>query len=141
MYCTPADLEKLLAPETLGQLADDGPGGPAPEAVLLEAIEQADREIDAYLGVARAVPLEPAPAIVANLSAKIAVYNLYRRRPHLEAGEWAGEYQRALKLLERIAEGRLSLGGGEGPAAPLEPNAMVTISRPPHFSDRRLRRF
>jgi len=144
MYCTTTDLEKLLAPDVLRQLADDGPGGPQPEAVMLEAIEQADREIDSYLGVVVPVPLEPVPPLVANLSAKIAVYNLHRRRSHLELGEWGKEYDRALKLLERIARGEVSMGptaeNGE-PAEPLNPGRAAVETRRPEFPDGEWERF
>lgn len=139
MYCATADLEKLMSAESLRQLADDGPDGPAYEAVLAEAIEQADREIDAYIGVVQEVPLDPVPPLVANLSAKIAVYNLYRRRDHLDGGAWADEYKRAMALLSKIASGGLSLGksgeAGSGPAEPLEPNTMIVNTPPPYFDD------
>lgn len=135
MYSAVTDLERLLAPEQLRQLADDGLGSPEPEVVMAEAIEQADREIDAFLGMVLAVPLEPVPPLVANLSAKIAVYNLFRRRSHLELGEWAGEYSRAVKLLERIARGDLSLGqpAADQVAPPREPNSLAVVAPRRHF--------
>lgn len=106
MYSTATDLKKLVSPEVLAQLADDGPGAAATaDEVIAEAIDQADREIDAYVGAVMPVPLDPVPLLVANLSPKIALYNLFRRRPHLEAGEWGDEYKRCVRLLERIARG------------------------------------
>ena len=137
MYCTTADMEKLMSAESLRQLADDGPDGPAYEDVLAEAIEQADREIDAYIGVVQSVPLDPVPPLVANLSAKIAIYKLYSRRDHLDPGVWGKGYERALSLLQKIATGGLSLGSsgedGSGPAEPLEPNTMIVNTPPPYF--------
>ena len=141
MYCTIADLKLLMSEEQLLQLADDGVDSPTPEQVMNEAIDQADREIDGYLNAIRPVPLDPVPLIVPNISAKIAAYNLFRRKPHLEAGEWATEYDRQVKLLEKIASGKIGLGltGDEDPgeqAQPTEPGKMVAKSRPPHFPDR-----
>ena len=137
MYCQPTDLEKLVSAELLGQLADDGPGATAtPDQIIAEAIDQADGEIDGYVGVVLPVPLSPAPRLVANLSAKIAAYNLFRRRPHLEAGEWKEEYARALRLLERIARGEISMGPKEGEtAAALEPNGLAVVTKASHFGD------
>ncbi len=143
MYCAVADLEKLVAPGQLRQLADDGPGAPAPEEVMAEAIDQADREIDAYLGTVREVPLDPVPPLVANLSAKIAVYNLHRRRTHLDLGEWAEEYKRALRLLERIAAGDVSLGPPEegGTSQPAGGGQAVVVTGEPMFTDQDLERY
>jgi phage gp36-like protein len=143
MYSIASDLEKLLEPDAIRQLADDGPGAAEPEVVIAEAIEQADREIDTYLNMVMEVPVDPVPPLVANLSAKIAVYNLHRRRSHLEVGEWGEEYKRCLKLLERIADGKLTIGPkAEGETAqPENPGRGVVQTRPREFPDDRLEKF
>ncbi|MCB2186947.1 MAG: DUF1320 domain-containing protein [Deltaproteobacteria bacterium] len=135
MYSSETDLKRLLSPDTLRQLADDGLGGLPPEEVIAEAIEQADREIDAYLGLVMTVPLAATPPLAANLSAKIAAYNLHRRRSHLELGEWAEEYKRCLKLLEKIGSGELTLGPGPGntTAEPASPGSLAVVTAKPLF--------
>lgn len=119
MYSTVPDLLKLLPESEALQLADDNLSGsltdPAVAAVLSEAIEQADREIDAYVGAVRPVPLEPIPALVANISAKLAVHTLYLRRPGVDEPEaWQRETARCLRLLESIATGKIALGAEPG---------------------------
>jgi len=143
MYSTASDLEKLLAPDTIRQLADDGLGAAEPEVVIAEAIEQADREIDSYLGMVMDLPLDTVPPIITNLSAKIAAYNLHRRRSHLELGEWGKEYDRCLKVLQNIATGKLTIGPkAEGDTSKAEnPGRGVMISRPPEFPDKRLEKY
>ncbi|WP_044347259.1 DUF1320 domain-containing protein [Dethiosulfatarculus sandiegensis] len=136
MYASKADLDKLIAPDLIDQLCDDGPGGQAPDDVIAEAIEQADREIDAYLGQISPVPLSPVPPIANMISAKIAIYNLHRRRPHLELGEWGEEYKRCVKLLEKIAKKEISIGtpddgGGQSQAA--DPARMAVVTPSPYF--------
>ena len=140
MYSTIADLKKLMPEAQLLELSDDGVDSPTPEEVMAEAIEQADREIDGYLNAVLPVPLDPVPPLVANISAKIAIWNLYRRRTHLDPGSWGDEYPRQLRLLEKIAEGKISIGatGDEEPgelAEPMDPGRAEVRTRPPEFSD------
>jgi phage gp36-like protein len=119
MYCNPEDLAKQLPERELLQLADDegtADGLGAVEDVLVEAIDQADREIDAYAGQARSVPLDPVPGLVANLSCRIAIYRLFARRSTVPEA-WQRDYDRCQRLLERIAEGKLKLGAEEGKTA------------------------
>ena len=145
MYSAAPDIEKLVAPEVLAQLADDGPGAAATaEEVIAEAIEQADREIDAYIGAVAPTPMDPPHPLIANLSPKIALYNLFRRRPHLEAGEWGEEYKRCVRLLEMIAAGKINLGAADAegnPAEPLDPGRTVVVTGPLQFPDEDLERY
>jgi phage gp36-like protein len=118
MYCTSDDLTRLLPASELLDLADDTGAAslddPGVQAVLAEAVDQADREIDAYVGMVKSVPLDPVPPLVANLSAKCAVHGLYIRRPGLSIPDSIAEaYRQALQMLGRIAAGQLSLGQKE----------------------------
>lgn len=136
-YSTAADLKKLLPEAELLQLADDtgqasGLDDPVVAAVLAEAIDQADREIDAYVAAAQTVPLDPVPPLIANLSVKIAVHVLFLRRSHMDEPEqWADEYKRCLKLLEKIAEGKLLLGAPEqGECADPDTTGGIAVTTP-----------
>lgn len=134
MYSTPDELKLLLSEKELVQLAGDSRvchwSDPAVQAVLSEAIDQADSEIDGYLSLVVELPLNLPPRLVGNLSAKIAVYNLLRRRPTVP-DHWQSEYQRCRDLLLRIAEGKLKLpiddGSGE---EPLDPGRIAVVTRP-----------
>jgi len=136
MYASAADLVKLIPERELLQLADDTTAGdaglddPIVAAVLAEAIDQAGREADAYLASRYPVPMDPVPPLVANLAAKMAVWNLHARRG-AESKAWEGHYERCLKLLERIAEGKLRLGAEDAAsqAAP-EADGGLSVSAP-----------
>lgn len=136
-YCTPLDLVPLLPEVELLQLTDDSMdrsgtmASPAVLAVLAEAIDQAGREIDAYVSSAgKAVPLDPAPPLVANLAAKLAVYNLFTRRGQ-KSEIWEAEAARCRRLLERIADGKLRLGApAAGESAAAEPAAGISVAAP-----------
>lgn len=122
MYTTVPAVLKLLPEYEALQLADDNDAGDIADvavvAVLEEAIEQADREIDAYAGTVRAVPLDPVPALIGNISAKLAIHNLYLRRPGVDEPEpWQRETTRCLRLLEQIATGKIALGAETGTTA------------------------
>lgn len=135
MYSTVDQILKLLPEYEVLQLADDDGAGliddPAVTAVLAEVIEQADREIDAYVGTVKRVPLSPVPALVENLSTKLAIHHLYLRRPGVEEPEtWQRETARCMRLLEAIATGKMALGAEPGEVAePSQGAASFTAGR------------
>jgi len=137
-YSSPDDLRLLLAEKELVQLAADGrPGRWADEqtqAVLAEAISQADSEIDGYISLRVNLPLTFPPKLIHNFSAKIAVYNLLRRRVSVP-DHWRGEYDRCLAILKDIAAGKLALpdeGGDDGADEDDgDPGSIAVVTRPP----------
>lgn len=125
-YCTIEDLKRLIPEEELAQLADDENLAPvaidprdarcaAIIARLEQAIAQADADIDAYLSGRYAVPLSPAPAVARKLSADIAVYNLYSRRLETIPETRSERYKNAVRMLDGIAKGTISIGAAETP--------------------------
>ena len=150
-YCTPQDLVPLMPEAELLQLADDSADrsgtleSPAVLAVLAEAIDQACREIDAFVSTAPsgpAVPLDPVPPLAANLAARGAVYNLLlRRRVKIEA--WETDHDRCMRLLESIAKGGVKLGApAAGEQAPADPQGGVEVAAPARrFDSATWRRF
>ncbi len=143
MYSTPAELKLLISEKELVQLASDSKQiadwhSREIQNVLTEAIDQADGEIDGYVGMVQTLPMPKTPRIISNLSAKIAVYNMLRRRPHMP-DSWQSEYDRCLRLLEKIAEGKLSLESGEEGSENQDENEAgsgeaVVITAPKRFS-------
>ncbi len=136
-YANSDDLRLLLSEKELVQLASDGRSRSWDEdrvqAVLTEAIDQADGEIDGYIGMAVELPLVTVPRVVENISAKIAVYNLLRRRPSVP-DHWQSEYRRCLAMLEKIAEGKLSLGQSDDTGSPVESDhGAGIVTRPSRY--------
>jgi phage gp36-like protein len=130
-YCDVSDMEKLLPLKMLINLSNDASGATTvhPDNVA-ESIDQADREIDAYLLLAGyPVPMYPVPPLVTNLSSKMAIWNLHLRK-YFDSEIWSRTYEGCLKLLQRIAEGKLTLGQEvEGEVAPLPGKYAIATRR------------
>ncbi|NPA76756.1 MAG: DUF1320 domain-containing protein [Candidatus Diapherotrites archaeon] len=133
-YCTVDDLRLLLPEDELIELSDDSGVGELDESVVARAIEEAAREVDAYVGLVRTVPIpeDEVPGLVRDITARLAIFHLFRRRAlRLEQipEVWQKEREQALRTLERIARGQLKLthtDTEEQPAPFLRP---VTIGR------------
>lgn len=122
-YCTLDDIRKMLPEELIVQLTDDEAAGSLNQARVEEAISQADSEIDSYCGGRYAVPFSAVPDIVKKLSADIAIYNLYSRLVRDMPEVRADRYRSAVRQLEAIACGKLSLGVDPAPGASSEGRA------------------
>lgn len=123
MYCTLDDLKKLVPEDVLVQLTDDENLGEVDTARVNEAITQADAEIDGYLGGRYAVPLTSVPDMVKKLSIDIALYNLYSRTVSEMPSLRGDRYCSAVRQLEGIAKGIITLGVSEMPSAPTDSGA------------------
>ncbi len=125
MYATLDDLKKQLPTDLLVQLTDDGGAGVIDTAVTDAALETADVEIDGYLGARYDLPLAaPVPAIIAKQAVDIAIYNLYARRQG-PPEHWQLRYNNTIRFLERIADGKISLGNDSAAAAVATGSSMV----------------
>lgn len=116
-YCTLDDIKKLIPEEALIQLTDDEGLGSVNQARIEEAVVQADAEIDSYCGSRYSVPFDTVPEVVKKLSVDIAVYNLYSRRVEEAPAVRAERYRNAIRQLEGISKGVISLGIDPGPSA------------------------
>jgi phage gp36-like protein len=110
MYATLDDLKKKLSDDELLRLTDDQDLDVIDEAIVNAAIEAAGVEVDSYLGERYSLPLNPVPGIVSKIAQDIAVYNLYARNHEGPTEHWEKRYLNAIKLLDRIAEGQVTLG-------------------------------
>lgn len=119
-YCTLEDILKKIPEATVIQLTDDEGAGEINVARVDEAIEGADSEVDGYCGSRYAVPFNPVLPIIAKLAVDLAIYSLYERVVETIPETRKKQRDDAIRLLERIADGRVQLGstGAEPPAAP-----------------------
>lgn len=75
-----------------------------------KAIDDADSEIDSYLDGNYDVPVNPIPKRINKISRTIAKYNLYNRRT-LDLPEiLLDQYKLAIKTLQGIQEGTITIG-------------------------------
>jgi len=133
-YCTVDDLRLLLPEDELIELTDDDGVGVLNESVCERAIEEASREVDAYVGLVRTVPVPEAevPGLLRDLTARLAIYHLFRRRA-LRLDQipevWQEERRQALRTLERIARGQIKLVHTDNEEQPANVFRSVRIGR------------
>jgi phage gp36-like protein len=82
--------------------------------IITRAITDTQAVIDGYLGGKYALPLTELPALIAELSATIAIYKLHIYTPDEKIVE---DYKQALKSLRDIAIGTLKLSVAGVPSA------------------------
>jgi phage gp36-like protein len=117
-YCTKTDIIGQITEDKLIGLTDDVGSGTVDDARVDEAVAAADALIDGYCGGRYSVPFSPVPVIIKSCSVDLTVYNLYARR--LGAPEdWKERRGNAVKLLESISTGRVTLGAN----APAQANS------------------
>ncbi len=129
-YSTLADVKDQLDGGRLIQLTDDEDSGAVNEARVAKAIDDADREIDGYLGARFTVPLLSVSETVRRLSVDIAVYNLYSRREKVPEHRME-RYRNAIRFLEQAASGKVSLGAADPDGTPLDPGRPETARENP----------
>ena len=118
-YCTQTDILEKLPEAELIALTDDDDLGVVDTARVTRAITDADAEIDGHCGKHAKVPLDPVPPLVRKFSVAIAIYNLFQRR-HGAPEDRERDYKDAVRFLERVADGRATLGVQPPPDPPGE---------------------
>lgn len=130
------DLTLAIPTQTLIWLTDDNPEARTVNMLVLEeAVRQAEERVDAYLRGRYELPLNPVPTVIKDACVHLARYWLYGRRP--EGADLpeavTSTYKDALKLLEDVRDGKLTLGTPQGTAQP-EPGEFKARARPAVFS-------
>jgi len=130
-YCTVEDITGAMDVDELIQLTDDADVGAVDAAKVTAAITQACTEIDGYLAARYALPLPTVPGILTTMAMDIAIYRLYLRRMGPPEHR-ADQYKNAVKLLGKIAEGKIGLGP-EDPEPPSQADTPEFDSSPAVF--------
>jgi len=117
MYCTLTDMQEQIPESDLISLTDDADAGIIDTSVTDRAIADADAEIDGYCGKRYAVPFTTVPPVIRKLSVDIAIYNLFARRQGAPEDR-RNRYKDAIKFLENVAKGLVSLGEDDPDSTP-----------------------
>jgi len=135
-YITLADVQQALGERKLTQLSNDAPGADAPDADIVSyAVNAASQMIDGYLRARYVLPLNPVPTIVRDLALNLACYALYARRMESAVPETVKDRRdHAIKALEHIQLGRITLGNAATHQAAPEAGA-IRIKVPPRQFD------
>lgn len=113
-YCTQDDLRLEIPARTLIQLTCDVSPATEPDVSVVErAINSAEELIDGYLRSRYGLPLKSVPTVLRDLAVTIARHSLYARRPDAKDGlpeAIVRTYRDAIKMLESIQKGALTIG-------------------------------
>lgn len=111
MYCTQADIEKRIGLAELLQLTDRSRSGQVDTDAVAAAIVDAATELEVYLTGRYTLPFASAPPVLVPLAVSLAVYNLFSaRRGGGMIDDVRNRYRDAIRLLEKINSGEVSLG-------------------------------
>lgn len=102
---------------------------------LTAAMDMANSEIDGYLSTRYAVPVQSAPAFLVGLACDLTRYHAAVGNARVSERDEL-RYKAAVKTLENIAAGKLSIGttpNGGKPAAASAQDVMMTNVRPNDF--------
>jgi phage gp36-like protein len=92
----------------MAQISDHtGQGDGVDEAAVQRALEDAGAEIDGYLAGRYTLPLASVPRVLVNVGCDIARYRLYK---DIATDLVRKRYEDAVKLLEKVASGKVTLG-------------------------------
>ena len=131
-YCTVDEIRAFMVEDELIQVTDDAGIGEVNVAIVMLALTSAATEIDGYLSARYALPLPDSQVGLLNtLNRDMAIHHLYLRKigspDHVK-----DQYERAVKLLSKIAEGKMGLGP-EDPEPPAEADIPEFESSPAVF--------
>jgi phage gp36-like protein len=119
-YASKQDLEDVYGVDLVTRLSDHNNDGVADEEPIEKALVSASSIIDSHLAARYSVPLDVPTPVIRDLAIDIAWYRLAYSRLK-QTDEMRLRYEDAIKLLQRIAEGKASVGldtgdgtGGDG---------------------------
>lgn len=120
-YCIIDDVKKMIEEAKLIRLTDDENLGDINSDRLQEAINSAAEEIDTYIGGRVALPISgDVPPILSKLNVDLAIYNVYSRVKESIPEVRAERYKAAIRFLEKLSEGKISIGCQPPPDPPGE---------------------
>jgi len=125
-YVSVADVRQALGAGQLIKLSNDAPSADAPdEAVIDMAVDAASQLVDGYLRARHVLPLNPVPTVIRDLTLTLVCYRLYARRMASGVPETVKDQRdHAIKTLEHIQSGRITLGDAATHQAVPEAGAM-----------------
>jgi phage gp36-like protein len=136
-YAALQDLIERAGENELRQIADHDRDGIADADVIAAALEDAENQINGYVGTRYQVPLDPVPALVRTWAVSIARYVLHRNGApgHVEA-----DYKDAISALKDVAAKRIALPVAEGETAPAVTGGTTQAAHPEQvFTAQKLR--
>lgn len=124
MYAGVSELLTQFGEDALLVLADRDGDGQIDVPVVERALIDASAEIDGYLAGRYELPLADRPPVLVRVCADIALYRL-ASDADLGTDERRQRYQDAVKFLQGVSRGQVSLGVSEKVAATAAPSLHI----------------
>ena len=137
MYCTVDDLRDQSSAEFLIRCTDDAGVGAIDQTVVEKKIIDAQTEIDSYCRAQYAVPFQAVPGLIKKIAVDIALYNLISKRGLDEESPdviLVKRYRDAVKLLENLAKGLVTIGPGAAGESRPQPQQATIFSQRRRFT-------
>ena len=109
-YCDYPDILGAMDEEDVIAYTNDGDGDSVNMARVDQAVAGATALIDSHLGRRYGLPLNPIPEVIRDLAVDIAVYKIAGRKSD-PGEEWRLKYKDAVRMLERMADGKAVVPG------------------------------
>lgn len=110
LYAVKADILEQLPESDLIGLTDDPGTGEVDDSVVDRAIADAAALIESYIHGRYPAPLDPVPPVIRRIAVDLAIYDLFSRRS-MDCPEIRKDrHKAAMSLLDRLADGRVTLG-------------------------------
>lgn len=139
-YIVEADLAARLSVAVLIQLTDDEKTGTVNSAIVVAILAAAEATVNGYVGTRYLVPVSPVPGLLKELALDVAVYLLYLRRQRVTE-DARRTYDDALKKLEHIAKGLITLGVEPPPSSAPQSSSGEVLPSESAFSRAALKEF
>lgn len=139
-YATQQDLIDAFSQEEILELSqlDDSAANTIGTANVEAALDDASDLIDSYIGGRYTLPLSSTPRVLVRICCDIARYMLDRYNPREDVRQ---RYEDAIRWLEQVAKGVLSLGLDEAGAEPPTAGSPQFLSPGRQFTNETLRGF
>lgn len=110
MYASRTDMEARFGQNEVVMLTDRSHSGDVDDSVLQQALADAAAEIDGYLAGRYPLPFATAPKVLTGHACDIARYRLCGSSA-MVTDDIRDRYRDAVRFLEHVAAGKISLGG------------------------------
>ncbi|ATG74439.1 hypothetical protein AN401_11720 [Zobellella denitrificans] len=137
-YADLAEMQARYGADELATLTSRDFSGQLNEAVLAEALSDAQATIDGYLASRYRLPLAAVPVVLTRICCVLARYYLEQGRATDQARQ---DYEDAVRWLEQVARGVVSLGLTEQGTQPAGDNGAQLVSAGSVFGRQRSKGF
>lgn len=132
-YAVISDLETRFGSAEILQLSDRDGNGSADTGVVEAALNDAEAEVNGWIGRAVTLPLDPVPDTVKRIVCTVARYNLWQRNLPEDHPVYLA-YRDAVKEMDAIGSGKIILPIAGGSAEATVNGSFAVKSAPTVFT-------